>query len=70
MLKSEWLDTLNRLDRLAGRLAKRAEREEQMRREEPAAPGPNGSPPPAPASRALVEVLKRRARHLPPGVKP
>lgn len=31
LLKTEWLDTLDRLERIAGRLAKRAEREEGKR---------------------------------------
>lgn len=65
MLKGEWLDTLDRMERLAGRLAKRAEREQgapaltQAPQAEPEGPrAPYGG------SRAMADVLKRRARPL------
>lgn len=65
LLKTEWLDTLDRLERIAGRLAKRAERDGRsvLAAETPAAP--DQAPPPV--SRALADVLRRRARHSPPG---
>lgn len=71
LLKTEWLDTLDRLERIAGRLAKRAERA--------AAPngGAAGATEEGPAthaassggSRALADVMKRRAPGLASPVK-
>lgn len=65
MLKGEWLDTLDRLERLAGRLAKRAEREAGA----PVLTSPPQSEPEGPrapynGSRAMADVMKRRARPL------
>lgn len=65
MLKGEWLDTLDRMERLAGRLAKRAEREQgapvltRTPQDEPEAPRA-----PYNGSRAMADVMKRRARPL------
>lgn len=57
-LRLEWNDVLDRLERIAGRLAKRAQRET------PVLTGPEAggdhAPPPPPASRAMLDVLKRR----------
>ena len=63
MLKTEWLDTLDKLERLVGRVAKRAERDQAaglLSGEGAASTGgnrPAGSP-------ALVAVMKRRSGGL------
>lgn len=63
LLKSEWVDVLDRLERIAGRLAKRAERDGHaagvLTGPEPP-PAPTGAPAASPGSRALADVLKRR----------
>lgn len=62
LLKGEWLDTLDRLERMVGRVVKRGQRDSLL--STPAgngeAPGEVRSVPPPGASRAMVEVLKRR----------
>lgn len=65
MLKGEWLDTLDRLERLAGRLAKRQEREVGLLTPAATPPQPagDGSDRPSPA---MVEVMKRRGQHQGP----
>ncbi len=73
-LKTEWLDTLDRLERIAGRLAKRAQRDGQAAgvlsaplHDLDQGRGDGGASPPV--SPALVEVMKRRGLHRPPGAR-
>ncbi len=61
MLVSEWTDVLDRLERMAGRLAKREQRDSPAVLSGPApeARG-NHAPLAPPASRAMADVMKRR----------
>lgn len=63
-LKTEWYDVLDRLERMAGRLAKRAERERPVLTAPEARDGPQEAPV---VTGAMANVLKRRA---PRGVLP
>lgn len=60
MLKTEWLDTLDKLERLVGRVAKRAERDQAaglLSGEGAASTGSNTRPAGSPA---FLAVMKRR----------
>ena len=63
-LHVEWTDTLDRVTRMAGRVAKRAERAREVDDQDQDAPT-NGAMTPA-----QVEVAKRRARGWPGGGRP
>ncbi len=61
LLKTEWLDTLDRLERIAGRLAKRVERDGKATGVLSGGLAASPESPPAPVSEAMRQVLARRA---------
>lgn len=64
----EWQDVLDRLERLAGRVAKRGQRDGAALLAPGDAPeAPPATPAPPAGSRALADVLKRRSVRAPPG---
>jgi hypothetical protein len=68
-LHAEWTDTYDRLNRLVGRMVKRAERDALATAppDEPETPGPHASPPQVNgASYAMQQVAMRRTRQAYP----
>lgn len=66
MLKTEWLDTLERLERMVGRFAKRREREAAREATPEAEPG-EGANGQSPSLAGLDEVAVRRSPRRFPG---